>query len=245
MSNSKNIAIKASEIMKTCCGTTLDVAPCELVKRIKELEAENAELIKGRVFNSEYTSKKVNEFTHDDIADWCAARLKGLGYRFGFSNLTSAIHGEQPDVLGLDSWGNSIVVEVKVSRSDFFADKKKPWRANPEQGMGCFKVYLAPEGLLKVEDIPYGWQLWEVYGKNKPMLRIVKGKAMELVTDPHSSQGNKVKRPVYKNIDLEEYFHFRNKDKQYNPELSWILKFIGRAEDSGINMNNFANKYQD
>ncbi len=182
--------------------------------------------------------------SHDDIADWCAKRLKGMGYRFGFSNLTSAIHGEQPDVLGLDSWGNSIVVEVKVSRSDFLADKKKPWRANPKQGIGDFRVYLAPEGLLKIEDIPYGWQLWEIYGKNKPMLRVVKGRSRELIADPYSSAGNKVYRNIDKNIDTDEYFHFNDKGKNYKKELSWALKVIGRAQDSGVDMNQFSNNYQ-
>lgn len=188
--------------------------------------------------------KLVSEYTHDEIADWCASRLNGMGYRFGFSNLTSAIHGEQPDVLGLDSWGNSIIVEVKVSRSDFMADKKKPWRANPKLGMGDFRVYLAPEGLLKVSDIPYGWQLWEIYGKTKPMLRIVKGKVKKRVQHPYMSKGNFTNKWTYENTSVDEYLHFNDKNKSYKSELSWLLKVVGRAQDSGINMNEFANNYQ-
>ena len=34
----------------------------------------------------------VSDMSHDDIADWCASRLKRLGYRLAFSNMTSAIH---------------------------------------------------------------------------------------------------------------------------------------------------------
>ena len=66
---------------------------------------------------------------------------------------------EQPDVLGLTAYGKSIIVEVKVSRADFLADKKKSWRINPNIAMGDERVYLTPEGLLNVSDIPYGWQL--------------------------------------------------------------------------------------
>ena len=184
----------------------------------------------------------VSEMTHDDIADWCATRLKGLGYRFAFSNMTSAVHGEQPDVLGLTSYGNSIVVEVKVSRSDFLADKKKPWRANPNMGMGQERVYLAPEGLLKLSDIPYGWQLWEIYGKNKPRLRVVKGQAKE---NKKNSWGGVCKSVVNRNIDKEELQYFSKISNTYQAELMWVLKVLGRAQDAGLVVNHYANNYQE
>lgn len=186
----------------------------------------------------------VKDMTHDEIADWCAARLMRLGYKFAFSNMTSAIHGEQPDVMGLTAYGESIIVEVKVSRSDFLADQKKPWRANPEMGMGDERVYLAPEGLLKLSDIPYGWQLWEVYGKNKPMLRIVKGRTKEKIQHPYMSKGNFTTQIVDKNITVEELRHFSKREKTYKTELSWLLKIVGRAQENGVDLNRFANNYQ-
>lgn len=72
----------------------------------------------------------VENMSHDEIAEWASRRIRTMGFPFAFANMTSATHGEQPDVLGMDSWANSILIEVKVSRSDFLADKKKPWRKN-------------------------------------------------------------------------------------------------------------------
>ena len=151
-------------------------------------------------------------------------------------------HGEQPDVLGLTAYGKSIIVEVKVSRADFLADKKKPWRINPNIAMGDERVYLTPEGLLNVSDIPYGWQLWEVYGKNKPKLRIVKGRIKKKV--PHQNSSNVTMQVVDKNITIEELFHFSTQERTHDIEFSWLLKIMGRAQDNGIDLNQFANNYQ-
>lgn len=69
--------------------------------------------------------------------------------------------GENPDVWAYN--GNStICIEVKVSRSDFLADKKKWWRSeqNPNK-VGMYRYYLAPEGIIKTEELPEGWGLLE------------------------------------------------------------------------------------
>lgn len=188
----------------------------------------------------------VSEMTHDDIADFGAKRLRTMGYKFSCSNLTSAIHGEQPDVLGINSYGGSIVLESKVSRSDFNADKKKLWRVNPEAGMGDHRAYITPKGLLDPKEIPYGWMLWEVHGKTKPMLKIIKGYVTKQVPDPHG--GNyKVSRGFYLNCEREEYEHFvvYCREKDYQKELSWMIKVMTRAIDDGFEPNNYANGYQE
>ena len=158
--------------------------------------------------------------------------------------MTSATHGEQPDILGISSFGESILIEVKVSRSDFLADKKKLWRSNPEMGMGDFRVYLTPKGLLKPDDIPHGWMLWEVHGKTKPILKIIKGKAKTLVTNPHF--GGKTAIWDFVNCDVDEYHHFQGsyKTKNYRKELTWMIKIMTRAIESGFEPNDFANNYQ-
>lgn len=66
--------------------------------------------------------------------------------------------GEQPDVIGWRD-GLSILIECKVSRSDFLADRSKPFRKQPELGMGDFRLYLAPPGVLTADDMPEGWGL--------------------------------------------------------------------------------------
>jgi len=72
--------------------------------------------------------------------------------------------GEQPDVIGW-RYGLTALCEVKISRGDFLADRKKPWRARPELGMGDWRFYVAPSGLLRAEDMPEGWGLLEFDGK--------------------------------------------------------------------------------
>jgi hypothetical protein len=67
--------------------------------------------------------------------------------------------GESPDYLGWNSKGASTLIEVKVSRSDFLADAKKPWRRNPNYALGRYRYYACPNGLIKKEDLPEGWGL--------------------------------------------------------------------------------------
>jgi hypothetical protein len=65
---------------------------------------------------------------------------------------------EIPDAIGWKCWGNvSILVECKVSRPDFLADRRKPFRQVGGLGVGRFRYYLAPGGLLKPADLPPGW----------------------------------------------------------------------------------------
>jgi hypothetical protein len=75
--------------------------------------------------------------------------------------------GEQPDAIG---WKNGLswLIECKVSRADFHADKLKRFRAEPEKGMGDWRFYLCPEGVITVADLPAGWGLlWVVNGRIK------------------------------------------------------------------------------
>lgn len=72
--------------------------------------------------------------------------------------------GETPDAIG---WVNGwcILVEVKTSRPDFFADKKKMARLPGMKALGHWRFYLVPAGLIRPEEIPEGWGLYETHGK--------------------------------------------------------------------------------
>lgn len=70
---------------------------------------------------------------------------------------------EMPDVFGWNYWTTAII-EVKVSRSDFLADVKKPFRKNPAEGCGEHRFYCCPDGLIKETEIPKAWGL--LYEKN-------------------------------------------------------------------------------
>ena len=70
---------------------------------------------------------------------------------------------ENTDVWGLGSFNESAVIEVKISHSDFLADKKKWHRGEvaEKKGMqdGMKRWYLCPEGVIKKEELPEKWGL--------------------------------------------------------------------------------------
>lgn len=70
--------------------------------------------------------------------------------------------GEMPDAIGWKKSCHSVVVECKISRADFFADREKPFRKKPEIAVGCERFYLTAAGLLKREELPPGWGWLEV-----------------------------------------------------------------------------------
>lgn len=72
--------------------------------------------------------------------------------------------GEVPDAIGWKKQCHSVVIECKVSRADFLADAAKSFRVKPEEGLGCERFYLAPAGVIKIEELPAGWGLLE-YGR--------------------------------------------------------------------------------
>ena len=106
--------------------------------------------------------------THDDLVDagrrWLVRQSPVV--------ITELVSGsETPDVIGFGvtlkdgrqrvGYG-SVLLECKTSRADFRADQKKVYRRLSEQGLGEFRLYVTPQGLLKVEELPAGWGLLEV-----------------------------------------------------------------------------------
>ncbi len=77
--------------------------------------------------------------------------------------------GEVPDVIGWKGLCQSVLVECKVSRSDFLADASKPFRQNPEEGLGSKRFYLAPPGIIAREELPKHWGLLESKGREVTM----------------------------------------------------------------------------
>ena len=68
-----------------------------------------------------------------------------------------------PDAIGWKRACHSVLVECKVSRSDFLADRDKPFRRKPQNGVGCERFYLAPAALIRTEELPAGWGLLECH----------------------------------------------------------------------------------
>lgn len=82
-----------------------------------------------------------------------------------------------------DVWGwspnGSTLIEVKVSRSDFLADKKKPHRLLSNNGMGRHRYFLTPKGLISPDELPDGWGLLEPLRRGA-MKRLKRSSAFDL-----------------------------------------------------------------
>ncbi|MEX3556939.1 MAG: hypothetical protein VB135_00440 [Burkholderia sp.] len=76
----------------------------------------------------------------------------------------SSIIQEQPDAIGWRD-GSSILLEAKVSRADFLADFKKPWRLDPAKGVGDWRFYITRPGLINHGELPDRWGLVEFDGR--------------------------------------------------------------------------------
>lgn len=90
---------------------------------------------------------------------------------FVFTELVCCASIEIPDAIGFHA-GYSTLIECKTSRSDFFADAKKPFRRNPQMGMGSFRYYLCPKDVIQPDDLPEKWGLIWV-GENGKARQIV------------------------------------------------------------------------
>jgi hypothetical protein len=115
--------------------------------------------------------------THEKMVEKAVAWLRGYGCGVVLSEQSSA-NGETPDAIGWKRTCHSVLVECKISRRDFLADREKPFRLNPEVGMGCERLYLSPTGLIGCDELPAGWGLLELEGKGE--VSVVRRSAKDL-----------------------------------------------------------------
>jgi hypothetical protein len=76
-----------------------------------------------------------------------------------------------PDAIGWKRACHSVLVECKISRADFLADREKPFRRKPELGLGCERFYLTAAAMLRPEELPDGWGLLECHNRKIKLLR--------------------------------------------------------------------------
>lgn len=104
------------------------------------------------------THQELVEIGYTWVMSKCGVAFKELNAATG--------NGEIPDVIGFTS-GESFLIECKANRSDFLVDKKKTFRIRPETGMGKFRFFLCPKGLISVDELPNNWGLIYVNEKGK------------------------------------------------------------------------------
>ena len=106
--------------------------------------------------------------THADLVQRAALWLRNQkNCRVVLTEQTTSL-GEVPDAIGWKYGNCSYLIECKVSRSDFLADRCKPFRIDGSRGMGVYRYFMAPMGLLTVDDLKGrcdGWGLLLVQGR--------------------------------------------------------------------------------
>jgi hypothetical protein len=100
---------------------------------------------------------------------------RGMGCSLSLRETSSIYGGESPDALGFRSggpWFGTYLVEVKTSRSDFLADRNKKFRLDPTLGVGNWRFYFCPAGLIEPHEVPEMWGLiWvNAQGHVKPQI---------------------------------------------------------------------------
>ncbi len=99
--------------------------------------------------------------THSQMVERAVRWLRR--YRCGVVLSEQAcVNGEMPDAIGWKQACHSVLVECKVTRTDFLADRAKPFRVKPKKGVGSERFYLTPPALVKVDELPSGWGLLEL-----------------------------------------------------------------------------------
>jgi hypothetical protein len=86
----------------------------------------------------------------------------------------ACVSGEMPDAIGWKRACHSVLVECKISRADFLADRNKPFRQTPHLGVGSERFYLVPKALVRLEELPPGWGLLEYRNRGIETVRASK-----------------------------------------------------------------------
>jgi len=121
---------------------------------------------------------------HEQLCKKGVTWLKKNGFGVAAMNVWAFGSRERVDCIGFRQQCSALI-EVKVSWSDFMADKKKPERHTG--GVGTYRFYLAPSGLLDVADLPPGWGLLEFTGK---VIQMVHGPTGNLWPSFENSAGS-------------------------------------------------------
>lgn len=156
--------------------------------------------------------------THDELIK---RQLHQLRYKnplkLHFVEQANASNQEIPDIITIEVGRPSTLYEMKASRPDFLGDKKKVFREFPEQGMGNFRYYVCPKGLIDISEIPDRWGLAWVYPSQIRMQ-----KEAEFQPCDKDSERRLVISALYKE-------HRKNEDQAYR--ISGMQYELGRYKN--------------
>lgn len=193
----------------------------------------------------------MSKFNHRELCEIGSKFLKrpesANGHGCHLAIIEPASYGENADVIGFrhgtetDHRTGTILLEAKTSRSDFLVDKKKPHRADPSKGVGKWRYYICPTGLIHPEDLDSKWGL--IYVNARGHCEVIKG-AMAVPVQFYEGYGGKKKK--YKSsTDLEASFiahAFENRNVQNESNiLAMALNRLGDAEELLYMKRSFSN----
>ena len=80
--------------------------------------------------------------------------------------VANTVSREIPDAIGWKS-NCCYLVECKVSKKDFYKDKKKLARQEGFPALGNKRIYIAPKNVINPDLLPENWSLYEVNNNGK------------------------------------------------------------------------------
>ena len=110
--------------------------------------------------------------SHSDLIAACARWA--LAHRYSVTAVAECqvkCTKEVPDLIGFKANGQATMFEIKMSRADFKADGSKPFRKKEQTGMGLYRYYVTPCGLVQPEELPEGWGLLWIGEGGRCMLK--------------------------------------------------------------------------
>jgi hypothetical protein len=148
-------------------------------------------------------------------ADLVAAAIRWLRRRphscsVVFAEFATHATIERPDALGFTYGGTSILVECKVSRGDFLADRTKPHRAF---GMGARRWFLTPTRLVSAHEVPVGWGLAELRGQRVHI--VVDAPLVDPATRNHQAEAAVLTAAVWRHENGVRWFPETGRFERY------------------------------
>ena len=167
----------------------------------------------------------MEDLTHSEL---CQLTAKKFMKEIALIEYKCQMLNEEPDVLVFDSYSDTTLYEIKMSKNDFWKDWNKPFRIycksvyhrnrlvidTLDYSIGRLRYYVCPADLIQIDELPQGWGLiW--YKNNRFYLK----KKSELFKNNKGLENrlliNAIKR-VNENrkesILIKEYLGINNKD---------------------------------
>lgn len=156
------------------------------------------------------------------------------GHGCHFTVIEASCYGENPDVFGIrhGMHGNGVgtfLLEAKTSRSDFLVDKNKPHRLHPESGMGKYRYYICPTGLIKPEELPEKWGL--IYVSEKGICKVVAGVLSAPRIKHYCQWSKKNKSHLDHKVVEQNFINMAFEDRNKQNELNLLTMALARLQD--------------